>query len=284
MADLRRETTGDRRQTTPEWHRVEVAVGRVAGKWREEGLSGTGTLRLSERALELVLGGGASVTAPYASLSGAIWRTGFLSIHGTAGILELEADQGLDLAWVLLVSLACPLPEFMRGLRALGSTRGGDDAVQSRFLTPLLHARRRLEDERDLESRLDSFNGRQLAERMRQAVEVLAAESFPKNAPDRRALEAELLDALEPLFARLHALHGVAERFRASAPEVRFEAWRSWVADVAAVFAEADRSWSAAVQLLPAVRPGVRRTRWWRRRVIALVAASLGAAASGGWL
>jgi len=198
--------------------------------------------------------------------------------------VELEADEGLDRAWVSLVDLACPLPEFMRGLRALGSTRGGDDAVQSRFLTPLLYARRRLEDERDLENRLDSFNARQLAERISQAVGALAAESFPKSAPDRRALEAELLDALEPLFARLHDLHGVAERFLASAPEVRFDAWRSWVDDVAAVFAEADRSWRAAVQLLPAVRPGVRRARWWRRRTMALVAVLLGAAASGAWL
>ena len=179
----------------------------------------------------------------------------------------LEADRGLDRAWVALVQRACPLPEFTRGLRMLGSRRGGNPEAQGRYFAPLLQARRRLEEEGEPERRLAAFDASVLSERLQQNLQAMASASHPANPPDRRALEAELQEATEALFARLATLHNVAESYRTAADAVRFDAWRRWVGAVADVFVHADRSWSAVAEAFPAAPAGAaaRRKRWWRR-------------------
>jgi hypothetical protein len=143
-----------------------------------------------------------------------------------------------------------------------------------------MQARRRLQDETDLDRRLAVFGAAALGERMKQALEGLASEYHPKSAPDRRALEAGLSDAAEPLFARLAALREVESEFAAAGPERRFDAWRVWLTGVRAVFAEADRSWQVAARLLPEPRP--RPRRWWRGGMPLVLVVSLGLL-SGGW-
>jgi hypothetical protein len=249
-------------------------------------------LRLREHSLELVTSRGVPIVAAYDTLSGAGWRTGRLFIYSAAGVLELEGDTGLERAWVSLTALSCPIPEFTRGLRTLGSRRVGarkavhaDASAQTRFFAPLLQARRRLEQEGDLDRRLTAFEAPLLAERMTQVLTLLAAEYYPGSAPDRRALEAELFEAAAPLFAGLDALQVAEERYRGAADERRFVAWRAWTGDVAAVFADADRSWRAAFPLLPPA-PAPQRSRWRGRGGAGgagvLFVASLGAAL-GGW-
>ena len=258
----------------------------LSGTWMDRPRSGAARLRLAEMALEVTPAGGDPIVAPYASLSGASFRAASLTLHAAAGEMRLDADTGLDRAWVLLVARACPVPEFTRGLRALGSRRGGDAAAQVRFFAPLLQARRRLEEEADVERRLEVFSAPDLMERMRQTVAALATEWYPHTGPDHRALEAELLDALDALFARFEALGTSASRFREAPEAARFDHWRHWLGEVAGVFADADAGWSAAVRCLPQ-RPPVERGRSRRGRgrghiaPLLALAVSLGAALGG---
>jgi hypothetical protein len=262
----------------------EVVLPHVKGTWREATIDGAGVLRLGDVTLEIELREGGTLSASYAALSGAGWRTGVLSLHSAWGHVELEGEDGLERAWTALLALACELPEFTRGLRVLGSRRGGNTAAQARFFAPLLQARRRLEDEPDLDRRLLTFDGRVVGQRLSQVLQTLAAECFPNSASDRRALEAELFEATEPLFLRLHGLEGASSRLRAAVDAVRFDAWRSWVAAVAVIFTEADRSWSAATRVLPLPQPERGRRRSWRGYRRVFFAASLGIAALGGWV
>ena len=247
---------------------VEVRLRRVAGTWGQIALDGPGMLRLREHSLELVTSRGVPIVATYDTLSGAGWHTGKLFIHSAAGVVELEGETGLERAWGALTALSCPIPEFTRGLRTFGSRRDGarksgasDAAAQTRFFAPLLQARRRLEEEGDLDRRLTAFAAPLLAERMTLVLAQLAAEYHPGSAPDRRALEAELLEAVAPLFEGLDLLKAADERYRSAADDRRFVAWRGWTRHVAAVFAAADRSWRAAIPLLPPA-PAPQRSRW----------------------
>jgi hypothetical protein len=254
----------------------EVPIRLVAGTWGHRAVHGPGVMRLFPDALEVSLGDEDGVVVAYESLSGAGWRTGCLTIHGRPGSLALESEAGLDQAWVTLTACACRLPEFTRGLRALGSRRGGDHDAQARFFAPLLHARRRLEEEADPGSRVAAFDARQLRERLDQALRAFAADTYPRSAPDRRALQAELLDIAEPLFTALGALETSALRWREADESLRFDLFRDWVRTVGAVFADADRSWSRAAPLIPArVRHAPVGRRWWPGARVVLLAAPL---------
>jgi hypothetical protein len=242
----------------------EVAVRLVTGTWGHRAVNAPGVLRLFPDTLEVALGEEDGMVISYDALSGAGWSTGRLTIHGRPGSLSLESDDGMDQAWVGLTSCACRLPEFTRGLRALGSRRGGDHDAQARFFAPLLHARRRLEEEPDPGKRVAAFDAGTLRGRLDQALRTFAAESYPRSAPDRRALQAELLDLAEPLFSRLSALEKAALRWHDADESRRFDLWREWVSMVGRVFADADRSWARAAPLIPAPRAeGTPRRGWW---------------------
>ncbi len=260
----------------------EFALRRVNGRWRDAALTGRGVLRLGDQTIEVSTEGGATARAEYPALSGAAWRNGVLTVHALEGTVELEGMQALDRAWVAIVTRACPLPEFTRGLRVLGSRRGGDRDAQWRFFAPLLQARRRLEQETDFDRRLDAFDAAALAGRLSQVITALAAERCPDRAPDRRALEAQLTDAAAPVFTRLRALEATTARARAAPDDRGFVAWRAWVTHVMAVFVAADRSWSAAVKLLPPARGTRTRGWWWRRSAGLALLVSSGALLLGG--
>lgn len=260
----------------------EVPLRTIAGDWDAALVTGPGALRLTPDAVELMLGNGGQVRIAYGSLSGAGWRTGRLAIHGRSGQLVMEAKDGLDRAWVVLVRHACPVPEFTRGLRTLGSARGGGGhhEGQARFFAPLLQARRRLEDEPDLDGRVVAFDASALRDRVLQVLRALAAEAYPSSAADRRAIEAELLDAVEPLLVRLRSLERLAKAWPEADESVRLDVWRSWVESVKAVFMDADHCWSAASRILPPALAGRGPRRWWSGTG-ALVALSLGVALGG---
>jgi hypothetical protein len=263
---------------------LDIRLHRIAGTWGQTVLGGPGLLRLREQTLELVTSKGVPIVAPYETLSGAGWRTGTLVVHAAAGVMELDGEMGLERAWVVLTSLACPIPEFARALRTFGSRRGAERtagasgaSAQARFFAPLLQARRRLEGEADLDRRLTAFEAHRLAERMTQVLTLLAAEYHPASAPDRRALEAELFEATAPLFAGFDLLKAAEERYRAAGDDQRFAVWRGWTREVAAVFADADRSWRATMPLLPPL-PARPRSRRRRGGAVMLLVTSLGAA------
>jgi hypothetical protein len=165
--------------------------------------------------------------------------------------MVIESTRGLEQAWVTLVAHACPLPELARSHRLLGSRRGGNVDLQVKFLAPLLQARKRLEGESDLDARVATFDARALRERVSAALQGLAKDAYPTSAPDRRALEAELEEAMASLFSGIDSMESKARAFRDAPEAVRFMAWRDWVSAVSNVFAVADSGWARASRLLP---------------------------------
>lgn len=235
--------------------RDQIPLTMVSGTWGRPVPAGPGVAHLRSDALHVLDRSSGVLMIEFGALTGGSWRTGRLTLHGNPGALVLEADRGLERTWASLVAGACPIPEFTRGLRTLGSRRAGTHEGHLRYFAPLLHARRRMEDERELEQRLSAFDAAALRERLLQILGSLAQDAHPEHPPERRALEAELLDANESLLGALDSLGQAAQQFRRANDELRFSRWRAWVASVAEVFAHADRSWEAMAEILPAIAP-----------------------------
>lgn len=230
---------------------IELDASSIVAEWGEVQLSGRGRVRLTSEAVRFEAADGGSLALPYPDLSGGAWRATQMVIHGKPGSVTVEANRGLQYAWVSLVSSACPLPEFARAHRLLGSSRGGHVDLQSKFLAPFIQARKRLEDEPDLEARVTTLDARALRDRVSAAMQGFAKDAYPASHPDRRALEAELEESLASLFNAIGTMEAAAGHFRKAPENVRFIAWRRWVSAVARVFALADNSWASASRLLP---------------------------------
>ena len=223
----------------------------ASGRFRAREVDGTATLFLE--AAELVIRvdeDGAELSAPWALLSGATWRGDTLAIHADAEALHLRGDAALDRAWYGVMQRACRLPEVTRGLRWLGARRGGSGALQSRFFGPLLQARRRLLEGEPLDWQVAGFDAGALTERLTAAMASLASERRPDHPAHRRALEAQLLEAAEPVLERLRRLGQQARLVHESNDAERFIAWRRWSGEVRQLFADADRSWGQIVTAL----------------------------------
>ena len=229
---------------------LEVDATSVLVEWGSVRLIGPGRLRLTSDAVTLEASGG-TWQASYHELRGAGWRTGSLTVHGDPGRVVVESKEGLELVWVQLLERACPLPELARDHRLLGSRRGGSVAAQTRFLGPLLDARKRVEKQPDLESRIAALDARQLRDRVNAVLQTIARDTFPASHPDRRALEAELEEAMTAFFVQLDSVHEAAAHFRGAPEAIRFSAWREWVARVVHAYALADGAWASASRVLP---------------------------------
>jgi len=100
------------------------------------------------------------------------------------------------------------------------------------------------------------------------AIGDFAKARFPRRAPDRRALEAELFEIAEPVLVAFDALDVYAGR--ASDDEgnegTAFVRWRSWCGAVQEVFDRSDRCWIALGPVLG--EAPIRRPLW--RRVLRL--------------
>jgi len=94
------------------------------------------------------------------------------------------------------------------------------------------------------------FDAKILAERLRGALASMAHERHAERPSYRRALEAEMAEAAEPVFRQLSAVDEAAKVLQASADAQRFVHWRAWSAGVRALFLEADRSCEAVVGAL----------------------------------
>jgi hypothetical protein len=234
---------------------LEVDATSVLVEWGPIRLIGPGQLRLTSTAMSLDTAGG-MWQASYEEVRGASWRTGSLTVHGESGRAAVESKEGLDLAWVQLVERACPLPELVRDHRLLGSRRGGSVVAQARFLGPLLDARKRIEKEPDLETRVALLDAKQLRDRVVAALGNIASDTFPASQPDRRALEAELEEAMTGFFRQLESVDAAATYFRGSPETIRFTAWREWASRVVDAYAQADGAWAAASRFIPGSHGG----------------------------
>ena len=229
---------------------LEVDATNLLVEWGPIRLIGPGRLRLTSDSMSLEVTGN-PWHASYEELRGASWRTGSLTVHGEQGRAVVESKEGLELAWVQLIERACPLPEVARDHRLLGSRRGGSVAAQARFLRPLLDARKRIEKEPDLETRVALLDANQLRERVVAALGTIASDTFPASQPDRRALEAELEEAMTGFFRQLESVDAAAKSFRGAPETIRFSAWREWANRVVDAYSQADGAWAAASRFIP---------------------------------
>jgi hypothetical protein len=200
------------------------------------------------------------------------------SIHSTSEELELVVRDGTR------VTIAAPagssfsdellgrcrtLPELTRTLRAFGSRRARPgapnsardtgDSEQQRFFAPLLDARRAAASVEGSNA-ITSFNGSSLMLALEQTLKQFAVDRHADAGPARRALEAELVDASEPLFDALRALREAANAAGESTDDLRL--WRAWSSQLRATFETADRVWIAIDAVLDSapVAPPVPQT------------------------
>jgi hypothetical protein len=158
---------------------------------------------------------------------------------------------------------ACALTEQTLPLRGLGSHRANPGSDHDRFYGPLLASRRAAERADDAAGRVSAFDAVVIGRALDATLAAFAADRFPDDAPDRRALEAELREHAAPVHAALERLAAAAAGARAAADDARFLRWREWAAVVRDVFAAADVAWLASVPTLCDSRG--RRGRLWRR-------------------
>jgi hypothetical protein len=214
-------------------------------------------------------------------LDGVVWETPTLRLHVGRDVVELTGHPGLQPLGTQIVTAALALPEFTRTMRSLGSRRGDIGAEHDRFFAGLLAARRAAEGFVEPESRLAAFDSRRLSQALTTLLGELAAERYPESAPDRRALEAELLELAERMFAALDALGEAADGVRSSAAASRLAHWRNWTWAAQRLFEEADRCWLAVLPALAESPVPVPRRRFWRRATgIAVLIPAAAAAAT----
>lgn len=220
--------------------------------------------------IALDMGGRRSVV-PLDALEGA------REVDGTA---ELALDSGdfivLALApgtaAALVARLArevCALPELTRSLRALGAPPSVALPEHDGYFGVLLAARGRASERvacGDYRAAPARFDARTVRTTLARLLASCAAERWPHEGGERRALEVALLEAADPVLAALASLE-MAEVDLARGDELAiFARWRAWTRSLGVAFACADRSWLALAPLLalvPASRGG--GPSLWRR-------------------
>jgi hypothetical protein len=187
------------------------------------------------------------------------------SLQATGDELALVLRDGTRVSLVATAALRdavldrCrSLPELTRTLRAFGSSRarrsvpGGRDtdaSEQHRFFAPLLEARRSA-GSADAIASMDAFEASTLSKALQETLLRFAADRHVEPGPARRALEAELIDATEPLFEALKSLAHAASAAAAATEDLRL--WRAWSAQLKSTFEIADRVWMAIDDVLDA--------------------------------
>lgn len=242
-------------------HRIPV---RVRGTLRGGPLDADASVRLFDDVLSIQVDD-REYTIRVERVDGVVWEPPVLTLHVGSATTELTGHPGLQPLGSQITGSALALPEFTRTMRGLGTRRGHLGCDHDRFFAGLLAARRAAEGFVEPESRLAAFDPRRLSQALTTLLTDLASERFPQSAPDRRALEAELQECAERMYAALDALGEAAEQVRVSPTASRLARWRGWTWAAHRVFEEADRCWIAMVPALAAAPTPAPRRSFWRR-------------------
>lgn len=199
-----------------------------------------GARALESGAIELALADGDEVTL-------------FAGING-APALRAMADT--------LMLRACTLPELTRGLRALGSPRAGPGTEHDRFFKPLLEARRGAARASRAEGVRLAFDAASIRAAFVRRLRDMAHDRQPHDPPERRALEAEAVDAAAPLFLAIADLEETQKALDAAVELDRFARWREWTHALQHVFERADDAWMDLREIF--ARAPVRVAAWRR--------------------
>jgi hypothetical protein len=217
----------------------------VHGFLRGRDLDGDATITIERDALALVAGR-VRMQLELRSIEGCALLADSVELHLNGGdVVKLDVADPPELVREL-ERAALRLPEFTRSLRAFGSRRATAGALRSEhdgFFTPLLAARGAAERESSADARLIALDSRALREAVERRLRDFAIARYPSDAPERRALEAELLECAAPLHARFAELDAAQERLASCDPAERFARWRGWAHAVAGVFESADECW-----------------------------------------
>lgn len=166
--------------------------------------------------------------------------------------LVARGDSRLERVATDLVAGGRTVPELTRALRTLGGRRGG--AGQDEFFRPLLDARRAAAAGGD--AAIAAFEAATLRHGVESELAGLAARHEPERPAARRALEARLCDAAQPLLDALDDVGATAAAARDAAPRDALRAWRAWARSVLVAFERADAAWPAVGATLQAPRGG----------------------------
>jgi hypothetical protein len=233
--------------------------------WRGTEISGPGHANLTADVVMLSVGA-SRLAVPIENLDGAHVSPAHLTLfHRSGDVIEIKGPDAERLGREIIAH-ACDVPELTVPLRALGSARARPGIDHDRFFGPFLAARRAAARAQDPENRLDAVDCRALAESVGVTVRELAAERYPKQPSERRAMEAELADLAQPVVASLDTLAAAAETARSSPDDTRFIRWREWAGAYRDVFRAADQCWLAAIG--SALGPRAAHTKeksGWRR-------------------
>jgi hypothetical protein len=181
----------------------------------------------------------------------------------TGDVIQLERAADPNALATEIAGQVCALPEMTRSLRALGAGSLAAGEEHDRFFGPLLEARLIAERAPNLVALRAAFDAAALRAAVEQVIADIAAERYPREAGERRALAAELNDHARELFARIAELEQAESALGASDDSERFVLWRNWTAVLRNVFRGADSSW---IEIHPVLSDDRRaRPSLWRR-------------------
>ena len=237
----------------------------ASGSWRGAPLSGDVVLELTGDEVAITATDGQQrLPLPLGSLRGTHYRDGSLTLFFGDGTVVLAGEGRLGAAARDIVARACAPGELTLALRSLGSHRRGADDFQRRYFEPLLSARRKLDRASEPNAQVAALDARALKTAYHELAHRIAERSAGRAASDKRALEAQLDEALGPLVAALDALEAAASALRTSAAETTISAWREWTTLARATFSAADRCWPHVAHLVVGWHPGPRPSLWRR--------------------
>jgi hypothetical protein len=235
--------------------------------WRGHEIASSGSAMLTADVV-MISAAASRLAVPVEDLDGAHVEPMRVTLfHRSGDVIEIK---GIDVERLgrEIIAHACEVPELTVPLRALGSTRGRPGVDHDRFFGPFLAARRAAARAADPESRLAAVDCQALGAAVGVTVRELAAERYPKQPAERRAMEAELADLAQPVVASLEALAAAADTARRAPDDSRFVRWREWAGAYRDVFRAADQCWLAAIgsALGPRAAHAKERSSWWRNK------------------
>ena len=237
----------------------------ASGTWRGAPLSGDVVLELTpdDVAIASVLGE-RRLPVPLGALRGVHFRDGQLTLFLPDGTVTLAGEGRLAAAARDIVARACAPGELTLALRSLGSHRRGADDLQRRYFEPLLVARRKLDRAAEPNAQAAALDARTLRTAYHDLAHRIAERSAGQAASDKRALEAQIDEALAPLVVALDTLEAAASALRTSAADSTISLWREWSSLAGAAFSAADRCWPHVARLVTGWHPGPRPSLWRR--------------------
>ena len=245
----------------------------MRGMLRGAVLDGAALLALAPDRLRLAPAGGhAPVEVRWDDLDGLdvtpLGDGAVLTLYPAGGdVIELAGGRPLLQVAAQLERRAIALPELTRALRGIGARRGVPGGDHDRFFRALLDARARAERADGVAVQLAAFGAPTLRRALEQTIDDFAGARFPASPPDRRALQAELLELAEALLLHLDRIEGAAARVEGSEPAARLTAWRLWAEEIRTLFEVADCCWLSLLPALDAAGepPPPAPARSWRR-------------------